>query len=432
MGWAVDVRQARSGAVAVTLGALAGAGAALANFVMPGPAAGIGAVAGVVTFYGGHRWEQHQERRRVREAWQAAVLAGPSARTESAVFAGGDSVLEALNPDHAVVPFSPLRGAELRQLLRWCATASERRVWPVSGDAGGGKTRLLLEVSHRLSGKGWECGWIRHGRATDAISAAALRDEPVLLIVDDADAYSDQADLERMLTGVARLEAGSLVRVALSAREFGAWWEQLLSDLEPAVHAALTPAGHTRLSPIVIGGVAGQQQLFAQAVTRYARHFSRPAPVATLAGVTAATSLAELHAAAAITAHDGLTGTVAVDTALQVLFATEEAWWQENASAWGLNCPLTDLQAALTMAALIGADDRHQMARRLRCLPSLSAASPKHLTDIALWLHQLYGQRADQWIDPHLPAHLAERYAGHCALAQPALPTALSAAALVV
>ena len=374
-------------------------------------------------------WEQRQAAEAARRAWEAAVTDFPAGDGVRDAAAGTDSLLAALNPDQEVVPFSPLRGPEVRALVSWCRGGSDLRVWRVAGEAGSGKTRLLVEAAQRLDGQGWRCGWVRRGKAVDAVAAALLQDGPVLLIVDDADTQPDHTDLAGMLTGLIRdREATERVRVVLAARDFGGWWGHLRESLDPTVHAQLRPPGHTRLSAMG-ATVVDQQQLFTQAVGHYARHFGLTTPTITLTGITTATSLAELHAAAASAARHGLTGTVPIDDALQRLFATEETWWQNNAKDWNVTYPLTVLQAALTAATLIGADDSAQMTRRLRCLPGLTTAPQERLDELALWLHQLYAQRGGEWLDPHLPARLAERYAATCVTAQPALPPALAAAA---
>ncbi|MFJ8016170.1 hypothetical protein [Streptomyces sp. NPDC096339] len=251
----------------------------------------------------------------------------------------------------------------------------------------------------------------------------------MMLIVDDVDTQPDYRDLTAMLAAVVRRDASVRLRVILVGRDFGEWWGQLRDGLDPVVDAKLKPPGHTRLSAMG-ATTADQEQLFDVALGHYARRFGRSVPSVGLTGLTLATPIAELHAAAASAAYHSLTGSVSIDAALQHLFRSEEAWWLANAAAWSITSPLPVLQAAVTAATLVGADDRAQCARRLACLPGLTTASTERLDDLARWLHQLYTQRGGTWLDPHLPAQLAERYAVRCATAQPSLPSALAAAAL--
>ncbi|MFI1443187.1 P-loop NTPase [Streptomyces fructofermentans] len=392
-------------------------------------AAVMGVASGALAGIGALWWERRQTAEQRRAAWESAVTSGPAGQSVLDEAAAADSVLAALNPDREVVPFSPLRGTDATAAVQWCDGAGDLRVWRIAGEAGNGKTRLLLEVQHRVEDRGWRCGWVRRGHAADAVTAAALQKEPVLLLVDDADALPDHQDLAAMLTAVARTEGDARLRVVLAARDFGGWWGQLREGLDPAVDARLRPPGRTRLTAWGTT-TTDQHQLFEAALRHYARHCNLAPPAITLTGITVATPVAELHAAAASAVHHGLTGSVPISTALQRLFTTEEDWWQTNASHWDIPYPLPVLQAVITAATLIGADDRAQFSRRLQCLPGLTTAPARSRDDLALWVHQLYAQRGGEWLDPHLPARLTERYAVACAASQPALPAALAAAAL--
>jgi hypothetical protein len=416
-----------AGAIAVTVGAVATSVSALANFVNVWQAAVMGVGSGALGGMGALWWERRQEVEQRQAAWAATVTSGPAGQSVLDGAAAADSVLAVLNPDREVVPFSPLRGADATAAVQWCDGAGDLRVWRVAGEAGNGKTRLLLEVQHRIENRGWRCGWVRRGRAADAVTAAALQEEPVLLLVDDADTLPDHQDLATMLTAVARTEAHTRLRVVLAARDFGDWWGQLRAGLDPAVDARLRPPGRTRLTAWGTT-TADKHQLFEAALRHYARHFDLAPPAITLTGITVATPVAELHAAAVSAVYHGLSGSIPISTALQQLFTTEENWWQTNAAYWDIPYPLPVLQAAITAATLIGADDRAQFSRRLHCLPGLTTAPVKSRNDLALWVHQLYAQRGGEWLDPHLPARLAERYAVTCAASQPAL----AAAALTV
>ncbi|WP_405562645.1 hypothetical protein OG418_00170 [Streptomyces phaeochromogenes] len=301
----------------------------------------------------------------------------------------------------------------------------------MSGSAGSGKTRLLIEAVEQLAGEHVECGWVRHGQAIAAAEAAVTRPGRVLLVVDDVDASPrQQDDLASMLATLARAPSGR-VKVILCGREFASWWSRIRAAMDPTDQAVLTPAGRTVLTSS-LADPADQVRQFQGAVRHYARYFERPMPVASLSSTTTAISIAELHAAAAITACNGLTGPVDLATALRQLFTTEEAWWLTNAAEQqpAITLTLPVLQRAITAATLVGADSMDQAVRRLAHLPGLTNSSPEHLTELALWLHQLYAQRRGQWLDPHLPAYLADRYAALCVTAHPGLPAALATAAL--
>ncbi|MEU8992885.1 hypothetical protein AB0C98_42015 [Streptomyces sp. NPDC048558] len=403
----------------------------MANFVSPPIAAGLGGGASALALYGETWWQRRQERAHADTAWESAVLAGPAAIAGSRFAAHAGSVLYALNPDQRVVPFSPLRRPDLLSIVDWCLGPSEKRLWQVTGGAGSGKTRLLIEAVQQLAGKNFECGWVRHGQAATAAEAAITRPGRVLLVIDDVDASPrQQDDLTGMLSTLARAPAGQ-VKVVLSGREFASWWARVRAAMDPADQAVLAPAGRTTLTR-ALASPADQLQQFQGAARRYARHFDRPVPAAALTGTTTAISVAELHAAAAITAYNGLTGPVDLTTALHQLFTTEETWWLTNAAEQqpAIRLPLPVVQGAITAATLVGADSMDQAVRRLAHLPGLTISSHERRTELALWLHQLYAQRGGQWLDLHLPAYLADRYAALIVTAQPGLPAALAAAAL--
>lgn len=419
-------------AVAGGLGATAGAGAALANFVSPPMAAGLGGSASVLAMCGDAWVQRRQGKTQANETWQSSVLNGPATFNDSGLSSHTNSVLHALNPDERVVPFSPLRGPYLLSIVDWCRRLDGKRMWQVTGGAGSGKTRLLIEVAEHLADKNYECGWVRHGQAIPAAKAALTRPGRVLLIVDDVDASPrQQHDLAGMLSILASTPRNQ-VKVIFCGREFASWWANIRADMDPTDQAAFTPAGRTILTP-ALASMADQPQQFRGAVKHYARHFDRPVPTASLPSNATITSLAELHAAAAITAYNGLTGPIDVTTALRELFTAEEAWWLSNAAEQQppIGQPLPVLQSAITAATLIGADSMAQAARRLAQLPGLTASSYERRMELALWLRQLYAQRNGRWLDPHLPAHLVDRYAALCATAQPGLPEALAVTALI-
>lgn len=375
----------------------------------------LGVVSGALTWLGSDWQQRHQEDEQANKAWESAVTHGPAVGGATTHQAAHESLLTALNPDQEVVPFSPLHLADLRRLVDWCHDDGDRRVWMVTGAAGSGKTRLLLEATHRLTEEGWRCGWVRRGKATDAVEAADRQSRrPVLLVVDDADTYPDQNDLASMLTAVVGADPTSQSRVVLAGRDFGGWWVKLGAGLDPVVHSRL-PTG--RIHRTVLAAHVSkddQQQLFAHAVRRYSRHFGVPQPTVVLTGMSPKTPLAEIHAVAAVVAYHGLTGPVPMEDALQELFVAEELWLQENAADRGIRLRLPVLQAAIAAATLIGAADQAEMMRRLRCLPGLTTAPDSRLEGLASWLHQVYRQRGNDWVDLHLPAFLAERYAARC------------------
>lgn len=403
--------------------------AALANFVPWWLAAPLGAVAGGGGFVGAVVWDRGVATRATMQAWSAATSTGPTSAALNPhllLDAPERGLLAALNPDAEIVPFHVAREVDLSPLLDWCRNDGRQGwIWGLSGEAGEGKTRLLVQAIARLRKDGWICGWVRRRQAAAAVDAAARWDRPVLLVVDDAETRDDLVELA---TALADLHNRN-VRALVAAREFNPWWGNLRAALAPDVAATLPHPASTVLGPVA-ATAPEQLQLFAEAVECYSRHFGLPVPTASLAGPAPSMPLGLIHAAAAVAAHDSLSVPITIEAALYRLFQIEEDWWEKRAVAQGIALPPAVLRSVVTTAVLVGATDKAQAIRRLRCLPGLATCSDALLDDVANWVRELYVQRTGDWLDPHLPARLAERYAVAQLSADPGLPAAVAAAAL--
>ena len=401
--------------VAAGLVAMAGGMAAAANFIGWQLGTLLGVAAGATGFAGSLLWERHRARLDLDREWRRVTSPGPA---ESGAASG--SVLTMLNPDRRVVDFNLLRERDLRPLLTWCTDPSSASVRLLAGRAGTGKTRLIIEAADRLAADGWICGWIRRGHGVTAVDTARARERQVLLVVDDADTHPDLA--ATVATLLRRPPPG--VRIVLAARDFGGWWANLRAGLDPELARLLPTTPATGLEPL--GGSPGQ--LFVQATRAFARHLAVPVPEARLAGTTPGTELLFLHAAAAVTVRDQRSGPVEVRVALRDLFALEEAGWQETAPRHDLGPHV--LRAAVIAAVLFGAESRADAIGRLGRLPGLTGAGAELLGQLADWLRDLYPQRAGGgWLDPHIPARLAQHYVAGCLGSTPSLLDAVATSA---
>lgn len=137
-----------------------------------------------------------------------------------------------LRAEYAVVPFQ--NRDELTVLRDWCrqvANGDRTGLAVVNGVGGAGKTRLALELAHRLRGEGWYAGVLP--QLTDAASLTAVT-EPVLVVVDYADGrVSDVIALLKML----RKRSGAQAVVVLTARSIeGEWLLEIIGSLDDDRH----------------------------------------------------------------------------------------------------------------------------------------------------------------------------------------------------
>ncbi|MFB7473773.1 hypothetical protein [Kitasatospora sp. NPDC056184] len=139
--------------------------------------------------------------------------------------------LQLLRPEHNVVPFQSRD--ELTVLTGWCRSVAEGRhtgVAVVHGVGGAGKTRLALEVAHRLAQRdGWYAGYLR--KDTPGLDWLGVVTSPTLVVLDYADARPAEA---RQLLSVLRRRTergGAPAVVLMTARSTdGQWLDELRQD----------------------------------------------------------------------------------------------------------------------------------------------------------------------------------------------------------
>lgn len=148
-----------------------------------------------------------------------------------------------LDPRSQVTDLTGVSGL-VRQIEQWCKSTDRIDVAAVTGLGGTGKSRLLIEVLHRLTaGSGdqrpWSGGFLAdHPSHTDYQVLAAAH-YPLLLAVDLAETRLPQ--IRDLMAALAASHEGGVVRVLLLARGHDTWWPALRRHLRTR---SVGPIGH--------------------------------------------------------------------------------------------------------------------------------------------------------------------------------------------
>jgi tetratricopeptide (TPR) repeat protein len=154
-------------------------------------------------------------------------------------------------------------------------------------------------------------------------------------------------------------------------------------------------------------------------------------PNASLAPEDPPPSVGLLHAAAAVAASQGATGVVDRPNVVGQFFVVEARRWRESADRAGLaRLPSDVLAQAVLVGALVGAADQTTAQKVLTEVTTRAGGTaPDRIAGmLADWLRGPYPTREPDWLAPHLPAVLLERYATDTIIATPALSARLVAA----
>ncbi|MFD3488756.1 trypsin-like peptidase domain-containing protein [Streptomyces sp. NPDC058665] len=140
----------------------------------------------------------------------------------------------------------------VQRIEQWCKGTDRIDVAAVTGMGGTGKSRLLIEVLHRLTTmpgnqRPWTGGFLADHPSHSDYQVLASSSYPLLLVVDLAETRLPQ--IRDLMAALAGSHDGAAVRVLLLARGHDTWWPALRRHLRarnigPAGHSfTLTPDG---------------------------------------------------------------------------------------------------------------------------------------------------------------------------------------------
>ena len=393
-------RRSRWAALALSVG-LAAVGAVVAYVLAGGPWAGAGAVVGAVagafapSVYAGMR-----KRGEARESWR-----------ESSEEAPPHSWARLLDPRREVVGFVG-RKARLAALGAWCTDEQAGRLRLIVGPGGVGKTRLAVELAHRMTESGWRCERVADGNEGEVIGTLrAVTRGHALLVVDYAET---RIGLRQMLSSLAS-DQGHGIKVLLLARSVGDWWDQLGVG-QPGVWDLVQSAKSAKsvLSSVVAADLS-DADVIAEAVGWFARELDAPERTVQIFGGsgTGRRRVLDLHAAALVAVLDE-TGSepvrVDIGTVLEELLRHEKHFWYASAQAAKLTegsnglSPLL-LRQIVAAGCLLGAGTEEEARLLSGRVPGLAPSAR-----VAQWLRELYppGPGDSDWLGSLQPDRLAE------------------------
>ena len=376
---------------AVALAAVGGGAIGLGTPLWLGGSAG--AVAALAAFAIVERVFRAWDERRTARTQRAQVL---DALTTS--FPGDeDDVLGRLRPGRSTVPFRGMT-SERRQLTDWAADESASPTLMVTGSAGVGKSRLVLEFALGLP-RVWAVGWLHVGAGAAAVRAVRACGDPAIILVDDADG---RPDVVALLDALAEHHVRPQVRVVLITRSATSLRSWLARQVEEK-HQWITDLA-AELEVVPHGSPEDRQRWFSEAVTAFSADLrasasARPGPMP--AGLSdACAPMLDLQARALLAVLGGgpvSKANLAAASFIRVaesLMDHEKRRWRAITAAvdWGIGGPpgKSVQEHCVAALALLGPVNQAEAISVLRRIPELADATGERLISIASWAAELY------------------------------------------
>jgi glycosyltransferase involved in cell wall biosynthesis len=195
----------------------------------------------------------------------------------------GLSISQLLRAEEAIVPFDLNRVPFLQKQLTWAKSEEfPIAIRLLAGTGGIGKTRLALELCHKLRNENWRAGFLPDGKRNPSSLQNLEKhlrrtDKPTCVVIDYAE--TRVSDLVTLVKPLIYLPSSNLIRILLLARSGGEWWAQLEgidSECEP-IFAGRATSGPFEV-PSLYDTLIARQNAFLSALDLFANKLSLPKP----------------------------------------------------------------------------------------------------------------------------------------------------------
>jgi tetratricopeptide (TPR) repeat protein len=133
------------------------------------------------------------------------------------------------------------RTPELERLFSWVEERDPLHVALITAPGGAGKTRLMVEVCHRLRQADTSAWFLREDVLPSQLAELPLLDRPRVLVVDYAETKIDL--LISLLNNYGALaNQGKPTLIVLLARQEGVWWSYVRDTITPLANARMRVA----------------------------------------------------------------------------------------------------------------------------------------------------------------------------------------------